>query len=285
MYKNTIWITGAEGRLGAALQSVLSQDRSNKVIATDLDVDITDQKSIQSYADLYRPDVIINCAALSDARYCEDHMVDAFKVNALGARNLATASRRMNAKIIQFSTDDVFSGFEQHKWIEYDMPHPDTVYGKSKYAGETYIRELNPKHVIVRSSWVYGHGKDDYLHWVLDKGRKNESFEAPVDWISTPTSSIELAKVIQILINTNDYGLYHITCEGTCSRHEYARTILSMAGYDPTLAKGSFLPNNQPRSTLLENLMLKMTNLYEMPHWHDALQSYMNMILKEERNG
>ena len=110
MLKQAIWITGCEGRIGSALTDLLKQNRTYAIVATDRDVDITDREVVEQAADLYQPAVIINCASISDSEYCENNRVEAYRVNALGARNLAVATRRKNATIIHLSSDDVFSG-------------------------------------------------------------------------------------------------------------------------------------------------------------------------------
>lgn len=273
MITNTVWITGAGGRLGSTLVKLLNSERKYKVIATGHDVDVTDMKAVMQHADLYRPTAIINCASMSDAQYCEGHMVEAFKVNALGARNLASAARKHNAKIIQLSTDDVFAGHASGSFTEFDAPNATSVYAKSKLAGEIYIRELAPKHIIIRSSWVYGTTGKNYLTYVLDQVKKNEPFEAPLDEISSPTSATELARFVVSLLDQTEYGIFHASCEGMCSRHEFAINILRLAGYDMSLVKGVF--SGKPSSTLLENLMMKMTEIYEMPSWIDDLDKYM----------
>lgn len=280
--KNTIWITGAEGKLGSELVGRLSADVGNKIIGTDIDVDITDSKAVLQHAEVYRPTVIINCASISNAEYCEAHMVEAFKVNALGARNLATAARHVNAKIIQLSTDDIFAGNNQQIGMtEYDISLPNTVYGKSKLAGENYVRELNPKHLIVRSSWVYGFGKDDYFSYVYEKGQSGTPFEAAVDNISSPTSAKGLANLINSLIEQSEYGIYHASSEGSCTRAEFAKAILAKTGMDTSLVKE--VKKNEEgvvTSTLLENLMLKMTGIYEMRDWEAGLDDFVSTLKK-----
>lgn len=280
MLKNAIWITGAEGRLGSALVELLKKDMDNKVVGTDMDVDITDMEAVEQSIKVYRPNIVINCASISDAAYCEENMVQAFKVNALGARNLAAASRSANAKIIQLSTDDVFSGKTGGQLTEFDVPDPQSVYGKSKYAGENYVKELNPKHLIVRSSWVYGAAhegaKEDYFSYVVSHGKSGTPFEAPLDRIGSPTSADVLAGFISCLLDKTEYGIYHASCEGRCSRHEFATAILALMGYNTELAKGYFSVENRGRiSILLENLMMKMTEIYVMPQWFDELRAYI----------
>lgn len=280
MISQAIWITGATGRLGKELTERLSQNREYKIIATDLDVDVTDAVAVNQYAEMYKPTVIINCASLSDAKYCEEHMVEAYKVNALGARNLAIASRKVNAKIIHMSTDDVFDGMNTGTFTEFDTPNPVSVYGKSKFAGENYVRELNSKHIIVRSSWVYGFGGNDFFSYVVEKGENNKQFRAPWDTVSTPTSAKELAKFIELLIDSSEYGIFHASCEGVCSRHEFAKTILKMMGYNYTIVQGNYSVDKKGTSTLLENLMMKMTGIYDMPEWTVCLKEYIDSIKK-----
>ncbi|KAI4445567.1 GDP-L-fucose synthase [Eubacterium plexicaudatum ASF492] len=280
MLKNAIWITGAEGRLGSALVELLKKDVDNKVVGTDMDVDITDMEAVEQYMKVYRPNIVINCASISDVQYCEQNMVQAFKVNALGARNLAAASRSANAKIIQLSTDDVFSGKAAGQLTEFDVPDPESVYGKSKYAGENYVKELNPKHLIVRSSWVYGaaneSAKEDYFSYVVNHGKSHTPFQAPLDRIGSPTGADVLAGFIRCMLDKAEYGIYHASCEGMCSRHEFATAILALMGYDTELAKGYFSVENRGRiSILLENLMMKMTEIYVMPQWFDELKAYI----------
>lgn len=283
MTKKTIWITGASGKLGAALIKVLQKDMDNKIIGTDMDIDITDSQAVNHAVSMYRPTIIINCASISNADDCETNMVEAYKVNALGARNLATAARHVNAKIVQISTDDIFAGNAAGLITEFDIPNPNSIYGKSKLAGENYVKELNPKHLIIRSSWVYGLGKGDYFSYVEKNGKEGTAFEAPMDHISSPTSAKELAKFIVSLLDESEYGIYHASSEGACSRYEFAKAILEGLGYDSSLVKVSLSENSTGQvSTLLENLMMKMTGIYEMPNWQDSLNEYITSM-KEAR--
>lgn len=279
MQQNTIWITGSAGRLGRALMNMLKGYTNVKVITTDTDLDITDSAVVEQYATLCRPTVIINCASLSDSDYCEEHMVEAFRVNAIGARNLATAARKVNSKIIQLSTDDVFSGTTAVPLTEFDIPDPHSVYGRSKLAGENYVRELCPKHLIIRSSWVYGETDRDYFSQVVSNGKNGIPFKAAIDRISTPTSTKNLSQFVLSLIDKTEYGIYHASCEGSCSRYEYARAILEQMGYDTALLTPIQTgKNGKVFYTILENLMMKITGIYEMPDWRDALSDYIRSL-------
>lgn len=276
MFKTTVWITGASGRVGSALKKALKNNKDYKVIATGSEMDITELVALEQAYNIYKPNVIINCASLSNADYCEEHKVEAFKVNALGARNLAIVSRSHSVKLIHLSTDDVFSGINNRAKNEFDIPTPDTVYGQSKFAGENFVRELNPQHLIVRSSWVYGNDPQDYVSFVLGKAKAGESFEAAVDHISSPTYMNRIAEFIIKMIPLKEYGIYHVASEGICTRHQFATEILSLAGYDTSLAiPSSGKQDSAVVSTVLENLMLKMTGLYEMPEWRGDLEEYI----------
>lgn len=280
--KNTIWITGADGRLGSVLVKLLKTNKKYLVIGTDKEVDITDMKALEKAAGIYRPDIIINCASLSDANYCEENRIEAYQVNALGARNVATVARQQNAKIIHISTDDVFCGVNDRAKNEFDFPTPSSIYGMSKLAGENMVASLTPKHLIIRSSWVYGFGDNDYFSKVCEYGKNNQKFTASVDKISTPTSVDELSKFIETILECDEYGIMHASCEGMCSRYQYASMILYLMGYDPTLVQGVFASEKGARtSTVLENLMLKMTGIHEMAPWENAMKAYIEKVKKE----
>ena len=275
MLKNAIWITGANGRIGSALVKKLKKNVSVSVIGTDMDVDVTDLEAVRNAANIYKPSVIINCASISDAAYCEEHRVEAFRVNTLGARNLAIASSQVGARLIHLSSDDVFSGENRRPKNEFDIPTPKMVYGQSKFAGENFVKELNPKHLIIRSSWVYT-GKDDFLAYVLDKGAKGEKFEVSMNHVSTPTSVSALVDFIMTMLESKEYGIYHASCTGMCSRQMYAMAILKNAGYDVSLAEGTLEKYRDSQvSTLLENLMMEMTGVYQMPAWETELEAFM----------
>ncbi len=279
MYNECIWITGANGRIGSRLKSVLKQDSEYKIIATDTEVDITDMKAVEQAFDWYKPSVVINCASLSDSAYCEENEVEAYKVNTLGARNVAVVSMQHNAKIIHLSTDDVFSGEHNRPKNEFDVPTPSTIYGKSKYAGENLVRELNPKHIIIRSSWVYGSEGVDRVSQILDKAKAGEKIDAAINRISTPTHVSRITDFILKMIDEKEYGIYHLSSEGVCTYYELAQTVLTMAGYDTSLA----VPTTDSGeghvvSTLLDNLMLKMTGIYVMPDWKFDLEEHIKSL-------
>ena len=284
MSDRKIWITGASGRIGTELVKALKADMGNKIVATDLDVDITDLEEVNSHIDIYRPNIVINCAAIPRSQYCEEHMVETFKVNALGARNLAIASRRLNAKIIHISTDDVFDGIRHTPYTEFDDTNPKTVYGRSKRAGENYVKEFTHKHFILRSNWVYGNG-NNFVNRVLHAADTKDELLIASDQFGSPTSAKDLARIILYLIKTNEYGTYHATCQGVCNRYEFAQEVLKLAGkritLRPVVTSESDLSSARPAYAVLDNFILRIINVYEMPDWRASLKEYMDERMED----
>ena len=278
--RESIWLAGAKGQLGQAiLRQIKEQNELIVVLTTDQDVDVTDMAEVSRFVITNHPSVIINCAGMTDTAACDADKVKAYKVNALGARNMAAAARMVDAKIIHVSTDDVFAGDSQEELTEFDVTMPTSVYGKSKLAGEMMVRELNPKHLVIRSSWSYGEGKN-FMTDLITKIDAGEKVEVACDQVSTPTSMDALAKGILSLMRGNEYGVYHVSCEGSCTRYEFAKKILELTGKDvsliqPVLAKDIKDGHQRPMHSVLENLMMKMTGIYTMPDWEEDLEDYL----------
>ena len=271
-----VWVAGASGRVGTMIRSILDTRYVDLYETDKEDLDITDAEAVTRYGLSYRPNVIINCAGIPDAKFCEENMEEAYKVNALGARNLSAVARKIDARIIQISTDDIFTNCENRAYHEFDTPNPVTVYGKSKFAGENFVKELAPKHLIIRSSWVYGAEGENFVNYVIDKLKAGEKIEAAMDDFACPTSAKELSKVILRLIKYEQEGIYHAVCKGSCSRYELACEVADLAGLDKNL----IIPVNRnenkvPRYTLLDDMMLRMCDIERPVTWKEALKEYI----------
>lgn len=273
-----VWIVGAAGQLGAAINEVLDP-LEMEVFNTDQEaLDITHTDEVLNFGEINRPDVIINCAGIVDIGFCEDHPEKAYQVNALGARNLSIVARKVGAKIVQLSTDDVFDGQSKIPYNEFDDTNPKTIYGRSKRAGENYVKEFTHKHFVIRSNWVYGEG-NNFVSSVLEAAREGKELCVASDQFGSPTSARDLARLILHLIHTNEYGTYHVTCQGTCSRYGFAKEILELAGMEVPLravpASECELSSARPAYAVLDNFILRIIDLYEMPGWKDSLREYM----------
>lgn len=271
--RTTVWITGAQGSLGTQISAMIDRERY-EVLTTDREVDVTDREAVAAFALEHRPQVLINCAGIQPDTGSREEKIQMYKVNALGARNLAMACAAVDAKMIQISTDDVFAGDVSMELTEFDPTIPTTDYGKSKLAGEKFVESLNPKHLIVRSSWVYGLTGKNFLTYILKMAEDTQILSVPNDQISTPTSAVELARFIIQMIDSEKCGIYHASCEGSCSRYGFAHAILDNAGITsmqlvPVLTSSKEM---KARYTVLQNLMMELEGSYRMPDWRSALK-------------
>lgn len=272
-----IWITGAEGHIGTALLDLL-EGVEYQLLPTDIEeVDITKIDEVTQFVHVNRPDVVINCAGMTDVQECENNVDEAYRVNAIGVRNVALAANEVNAKVIQISTDDVFDKESRIPYNEFDNVHPRTIYGKSKEAGEKILTQLLNRFVIVRSSWIYGIGRD-FVDEVLRNVGQGKTMEVPNNQYAAPTSAKELAKVIRYFIDNEEYGLYHVVCPGSCSRYEFARTILEYSGKAGELDLYPVVIEDSARPTysVLDNMMLRLTGIEEPKDWKAALKEYLD---------
>lgn len=275
-----VWIAGSNGQIGHALNEVLDP-LEIEVLNTDKDeLDITDTEEVLNFGIVNRPDVIINCTGVTDTKLCEEEPELAYRVNALGARNLSIVARKNGAKMVQLSTDDVFDGKSKKPYTEFDDTNPLTVYGASKRAGENYVKEFTHKHFIIRSNWVYGKYGHNFVNQVLEAAEKGNTLSVAADQFGSPTSAKDLARMILYLINTNEYGTYHVTCSGVCNRHEFAQEILRLSGKKIELkavpTEQSDLSAVRPPYAVLDNFILRIIDMYDMPDWKESLEEYMN---------
>ena len=248
-----------------------------QLLPTDIhEVDITKIDEVTQFVYVNRPDVIINCAGMTDVAECEKNIDEAYRVNAIGVRNVALAANDIDAKVIQISTDDVFDKESRIPYNEFDTVHPRTIYGKSKEAGEKILTQLLNRFVIIRSSWIYGIGRD-FVDEVLRNAAKGGTMEVPNNQYAAPTSAFELARVICHFIDNEEYGLYHVVCPGSCSRYEFARTILEYTGKTGDLDLYPVVARDDVRPTysVLDNMMLRLTGIPEPLDWKTALKEYL----------
>lgn len=283
-----ILVTGCNGQLGKAIQKEYANEAAEFINTDVMDsetsvaLDITDLEAVLKLAEEKKPDVIINCAAHTAVDACEQQWDSAYRINALGARNLSIAAAKEKAKLIQISTDYVFAGDSSRPYQEFDEVGPKGAYGKTKLEGERFVQQFAKRHFILRTAWLYGEGKN-FVRTMLRLSEDRKEVSVVDDQLGSPTSAAELAKVIHYLEPTENYGLFHATCEGSCSWAEFAEEIFRLAGKD-TLVKhvsteeyAKLCPTTAPRPaySVLDNYMFRLTGGYEMAHWKDALAEYM----------
>lgn len=274
-----LWIVGSSGHVGSALLKLLDCMEYEIMVTDKEEVDITDEEQVMRYMHMSRPDIVINCAGYTSLELCEKNVEEAYKVNAVGVRNLAQAAESIQAKLIQISTDDVFDFESAVPYNEFDEVHPQNIYGKSKYAGERFVTQLMTRYVIIRSSWVYGIGKD-FLDEVLAAANDDavQYLEVNMNRRAVPTSAGELAKTIKEFIDKDHYGTYHAVCTGgSCTRFEYAKEVLRLAGMEDRLELRPIMgkAGNRPQYSVLDNMMLRISGLLEPKNWKEALAEYI----------
>lgn len=273
-----ILITGATGQLGLELQKQLLERKIKYIALSKSQLDISNFNDVNDIMIMQRPNVVINCAAYTKVDDCEKNEINAFKVNAIGTQNMAIATNKISSKIVHVSTDYVFDGDTNIPYREYDMKNPQSVYGKSKSMGENFIEVLNPKHFIVRTSWLYGEG-NNFVKAILDMALKKDELNIVDDQIGTPTSTVDLARTIINLIQTEKYGIYHGTCEGSCSWYDFARKIFEFKKFHRKINRISTEQLNKlaprPRYSVLDNFMLKLIGLNTFRSWENSIEEYL----------
>ncbi len=280
-----IMITGCNGQLGRALNRLYEKEQGVTVINTDVfqgenitSLDITDVDMVLSFVRETKPDAIINCAAHTNVDKCETDIDNAYKINAIGPRNLSIAATQIGAKLMHVSTDYVFPGTENRALTEFDAVGATSMYGKTKLAGENFVRDFGDKYFIVRTAWLYGDGKN-FVKTMLRLAESHKEVGVVKDQYGTPTSAMELAKAVKYLLPTENYGLFHGTCEGSCSWADFAAEIFRLAGKDTkvnyitTEEFGS--PTKRPAYSILDNYMLRLTTDFRFAPWQDAIAEYM----------
>ncbi|OAA86952.1 dTDP-4-dehydrorhamnose reductase [Clostridium ljungdahlii] len=289
-----VLITGGKGQLAGQLEEILLMGKSEigalDKIYSDAEVrfpsreelDITKLNDVRNFITGYAPDVIINCAAYTNVDKCETDFESAFKVNSLGARNLALASQDIKIKLVHISTDYVFNGRGTVPFREYDLPDPVSVYGKTKLLGEQYIRENCSRYFIVRTSWLYGLYGKNFVYTILKAAKEKGHLDVVNDQRGNPTNAEDLAYHILKLALTCEYGIYHCTGKGECSWYDFACKIVDYAGIECTVSPMTSEKLNRaakrPEFSSLDNMMLRCTVGDNMRNWEDALKSFIQKL-------
>lgn len=271
-----IAITGSDGQLGRAVHEALSP--AHEVIPLPhRQFDVADTKSTGALAEL-RPEVVIHCAAMTNVDACARDPALAFRMNAFGTQNVALACRRVDAALVYISTNEVFDGTKPAPYIEFDPTHPLNPYGKSKLAGEWYAQHLLDQFYIVRTAWLYGRGGGKFPDKILAAASRQESLAVTRDEIGNPTYVPDLAAALAQLIETRQYGVYHLVNAGACSRYEWAFEILRRANISrpvkPITLSEFSRASAPPPNGALENFAAATLLGIRLRPWEEALGDY-----------
>jgi dTDP-4-dehydrorhamnose reductase len=272
-----IYVTGAKGQLGRALMRRLAQ---HTLLGIDLpEVDLTDLHAIRSSLAAFAPDVIVHAAAYTDVDGAARQPDLAYRVNALGTRNVVVASEAIGAAVLAMSTNEVFDGTHTQPYLEFDAPRPINPYAKSKFAAEQFIRDLTTRFYIVRTAWLYGLGGNNFVKKIIDRADSDGQLRVVTDEVSSPTYTEDLVTAIEQLILTGAYGVYHFTNDGACSRFEFAQKILALSGrghvpIEPIVLADYPRPSTPPPYAPLRNFCGAQIGITLRP-WQAALADYL----------
>lgn len=274
-----VLVTGGKGMLGTDLVKVL-EEKNHQVFSCDKeDFDITDLKVVNKNVKKINPDIIIHTAAYTDVDGCETNKKLAYKVNALGTRNLVVATNDNNIPIVYFSTDYVFDGRKKGGYDEFDTPNPINYYGQTKLAGEKFVQQLSNKFYIIRVSWLCGHNGNNFIKKILKIANDKTELKIVIDQTGSPTFTRDLAYATEKLISEPAYGIYHITNSGKCTWNQFAKDIFEFAGIDVIINELTTAELNRaatrPEYSILKNNHYTLQGYLPLRHYREALKEYL----------
>jgi dTDP-4-dehydrorhamnose reductase len=273
-----VLITGAGGQLGHDLVRTCTAAGDDVVACDRRRLDLTDRDAVYQAITATRPDVVLHAGAWTAVDDCEGDPDRAFHTNALGTEWVADASRRVGAHLVAVSTDYVFDGTKAAPYQEWDRPNPQSVYGRSKWAGEHAVAVHAPGSAVVRTSWLCGAGGSNMVTTVLGLLDRPELAFVD-DQRGCPTFTEDLAPMVRRIGVERRAGIHHVTNQGETTWYGFVRDILELAGHDPgrvrpitTAQLQPARPAPRPASSVLDNAALRMGGLPLLPHYRDALQ-------------
>jgi len=272
-----LFITGARGQLGRALQTQFAQDA---LLPVDLpECDITDRACVMQTVGEFKPDVVIHAAAMTDVDGCARDPDAAYRANALGTQNVALACQAAGCAMLYISTNEVFDGRKTEPYLEFDAPNPINTYGRSKLAGETFVRDLLTRFYIVRLAWLYGKGGNHFVRKMIHLADERGSLRVVTDEVSSPTYAQDVAHAIYQLVQTGAYGVYHLVNDGIASRYDFVREILRLSGrghisVEPIKLSDFRRASTPPPYTPLRNFCGAAQGIV-LRSWQDALAEYL----------
>lgn len=277
-----ILVTGVSGQLGYDVERELERRGIEHLGTSSKELDITDREAVERLMERYRPDAVIHCAAYTKVDLAEDEPERCWAVNADGTRNVAAACRRTGAKLLYISTDYVFPGTGERSYGTGDPTGPVNTYGRSKLAGELVVQSLLEKYFIVRISWVFGKNGNNFVKTMLRLAETRAELSVVCDQIGSPTYTADLAPLLCGMVQTERYGVYHATNEGTCAWSEFAEAIFALAGRQvavhPIPASAYPTKAARPLNSRMSKESLRDNGFQALPEWKDALARYLKEI-------
>ena len=284
-----IVIIGANGQLGSDLVKVMSQKGHEMVALTHTDISVEDIDTCRKVLTNIQPDIVLNTAAYHVVPKCEENPDTAFAVNSQGALNIARVTAGLKITNVYYSTDYVFDGLKAMPYIETNRPNPLNIYAVTKLTGEYVTLNYNPESYVIRLSGLYGNvpcraKSGNFITTMIRLAKEKPEVRVITDEILTPTSTYQIALKTISILESEQYGLYHLTCEGACSWYQFAREIFTILNLRTPLYKASVedfpITVKRPFYSVLKNSRFNALGLEKMPHWRVALEEFLkNTIL------
>lgn len=283
-----IAITGASGRVGGRLSQILATQGHEVLGIVHKDLDITAFEGVTERLLADAPDVVVHCAALTDVDRCAREPEEGLRVNTFGTQNVTLACQQCGAALCYLSTNEVFDGKQDRPYLEYDAPGPINPYGYSKWAAEQIVRDLLPRHYIVRTSWLFAHNGSNFLQRIVGLAREGRPISVVTDEIASPTYTEDLASALAALIMTGRFGTYHLVNEGSASRYDFGRYILDCYGMPDypihPITRAQFpRPSHPPTYSALRNFMAAQIGIRLRP-WQEAVSAFAARELEATRD-
>ncbi|MEX3620179.1 dTDP-4-dehydrorhamnose reductase [Paenibacillus glucanolyticus] len=280
-----VLVTGANGQLGQDVTHVLAEAGHQVIGCGRAELDITNMELCEQVISSHNPDFIIHCAAYTAVDAAETDTDGAYLVNTLGTRNIAVSAEKIGAAVVYISTDYVFNGTSETAYVEYDDTDPQTIYGRSKLAGEQMLRDFCSKWFIVRTSWVFGLHGNNFVKTMLRLGQEKPQLKVVNDQKGSPTYTVDLAQFLLNLISTEKYGLYHASNSGSCTWYEFTQAIFEeareqlgleiMAELQPCTTAEFPRPAPRPANSTMDHLAIRLNQIDDLPHWREGLKQFM----------
>ena len=284
-----ILITGCNGQLGSEMQLLEMENPQHTYFNTDVaELDITDQKAIETFVEENQIDGIVNCAAYTAVDKAEDNQEICTKLNANAPEYLAAAIEKRGGWMVQISTDYVFDGTNHTPYVESDPVCPNSVYGRTKLAGEEAALKACQKTMIIRTAWLYSTFGNNFVKTMIRLGNEKPELGVIFDQIGSPTYARDLAVAIFAAINQGIVpGIYHFSNEGVISWYDFTKAIHRIAGITtchvrPLHTSEYPTPANRPHYSVLDKTKIKQTYGIEVPYWEESLEVCVHKLLNNK---
>lgn len=283
-----VFLTGSSGQLGSELKRILLDniDKYEFIAPLRSELDLVDLDSVLKMISRVKPDIIIHSAAYTNVVQAEIYKENCYLDNVVATSNLVNACKLVNAVFVYVSTDFVFDGKLSRPYKTTDSTNPLNYYGECKLIAEKHIQFSLSKYFIVRTSWLFSHNEGNFLTKILAAAKEKNEISVIYDEIGSPTSTLFLSRVILSLIENNDFGLYHVSNQGICSRYDFASTIVKLAEISCAVKPLDSNFNSEvkrPKYSVLENNWVMDAEKHQS--WKEALSEVLNQFNKNSQNG